>query len=132
MTPSARTLGPVVVVLGALAVAGCSMHPAPAEDEARPPALLTVTNESLNPVRVYGLKEGGRKKEFGAVEPQQSRQFPVPRALLTPGTIQLLAVPTARKENYRSPPVLLAEGQHLQWELQSVPGTAFLQRSSMR
>lgn len=127
-SPLSRVAGAALTV-GLVSAAGCLPSPPPGSpggDELRPrTATVRVVNEGLDPVRIT-VKSGAWQRELGAVEPRQGRSFVIPPAMLASGSVHLHADPVGGARPYRSPALPLLVGQMVEWELQSLPGQAFI------
>lgn len=113
---------------------GCALSTGPGSDaggtglpdSSHDLALVRVTNQSLDPVRVWIFNVEGRRHALGSVEPNRERRFEIPRGMVAHDALRLYADPVGGSEPYRSVPFLLEGGQVVEWRLQSLPGQAFI------
>lgn len=69
-------------------------------------------------VRIYAVKENGARDRIGTVTSFTSRRLELPKWMINSIVqIQLVAVPIGSTQRYSAPPVLVSDGDVIEWKL---------------
>jgi hypothetical protein len=74
------------------------------------PAVIEFENQGWDLATVYAVPQFGLRVRLGQVTPGSTARFVVPRSVTTAGTVDIVAVPLARRFAIRSGPVSLQPG----------------------
>lgn len=79
---------------------------------------VEVQNGNWLDMRVYAVRENGASDRIGTVTSFSSRKFELPRWLSGDNTeIKLVAVPIGANQRYASQPVIVSNGDVIEWNL---------------
>lgn len=116
---TARTIAAVALVAAVALPANLfAQTEAPADIKAKSSVSVNVENGHWLDVRVYAVREGGARDRIGTVMSFNTRELELPNWIRSSSTkIQLIAVPIGSMERYAAPPVIVSDGDVIEWKL---------------
>ncbi|MDQ6827730.1 MAG: hypothetical protein M3081_02560 [Gemmatimonadota bacterium] len=112
-----------LMLLGALATAGCVSNPtvastAPGDVAPAAAATLHVDNLNFADVDVFVVQDGGVERRIGMVNGNKSADFTLDPAMLNSGQLRLIANPIGANGRANSGPVVVHPGQTVTFTIQ--------------
>jgi hypothetical protein len=107
-----------VLLCGLLAVAGCTMHGAPATHRRHTvqTVSIVVDNRELADLQIFLLRDGAQLP-VGYVEGMTRRSLRIPAVGPLTTQFALMAATRSSLEGLRSPTIIVAPGQSISWRL---------------
>src|SRR5688572_24283362 len=81
------------------------------------PPVLTFTNESLDVITVYAMRQGGDGRRIASVMPGRTETLSLPTDLANTNTVTIVAVPIAGRQAASSGPISIGPGVRLAFRL---------------
>jgi len=79
---------------------------------------VRVENGNWLDMRIYAVRQGGMYDRIGTVRSFTSREFKLPSWITASNAhIQLVAVPIGATQRYAAPPVMVSQGDVIEWKL---------------